>query len=82
MPYIPEVDDYVQWVKDNHTIEGWVYFKSSEYITIEMNVTPKHPEDLPYGTHHRNERTLVVCYPSSWKQLRYIKSRQDKYDEK
>jgi len=82
MPYTPAIDDYVKWNKGKFSVEGWVYFKDSSYLTIEIQTKPKHPEDLQYGTHHQNERTLVVCYPESWKDLIYIKSRQDKYDEK
>jgi len=82
MPYTPAIDDYVKWNKGKFSVEGWVYFKDSSYLTIEIQTKPKHPEDLQYGTHHQNERTLVVCYPESWKDLIYVKSRQDKYDEK
>jgi len=82
MSYTPNVDDYVLWNKGKFSVEGWVYFKDSEYLTIETQTKPKHPDDLPLGTHHRNERTLVVCYPESWKDLIYVKSRQDKYGEK
>jgi len=82
MPYTPEVDDYVKWNKGEYSVEGWVYFKDNAYLTIETKVYPKHPEDIPHGTYHRNERTLVVCYPESWKDLTYVKSRTDKYDEK
>jgi len=76
--YNPQVDDYVKW----KSIEGWIYFKDSSYLTIETKVYPKHPEDLQHGTYHRNERTLVVCYPEYWKDLTYVRSRKNKYDEK
>jgi len=82
MHYTPNVDDYVLWNKGKFSVEGWVYFKDTAYLTIETKVTPKHPEDLPNGTHHQNERTLVVCYPESWKDLTYVRSRADKYEEK
>lgn len=72
MTYIPVVNDYVKWEKG---IEGWVYFKDKEYITIETKVWPKHPEDRPQGTFHQNERVLVVCYPRNWKDLQYVQSR-------
>jgi len=80
--YIPQVNDYVLWNKGKFSVEGWVYFKDKDYLTIETKVTPKHPEDLPHGTHHRNERSLVVCYPESWKDLQYVKTRNDIYEEK
>jgi len=80
--YIPQVNDYVLWNKGKFSVEGWVYFKDNDYLTIEIKVTPKHPEDLPHGTYHRNERSLVVCYPESWKDLKYVKTRNDIYEEK
>lgn len=80
--YIPQVNDYVLWEKGKFSVEGWVYFKDSLYLTIETQTRPKPQEDLPLGTHHRNERTLVVCYPESWNQLKYVKTRNNIYEEK
>lgn len=73
MSYIPKVNDYVRWKKG---IEGWIYFCDTSYVTIEAYVYPKHPEDLPNGTHHRNERLLVLCYKEQWDQLEYVKTRK------
>jgi hypothetical protein len=75
--YEPKVNDYVRWEKGKFSVEGWIYF-----ITIETQTKPKHPEDLPNGTYHKKERTLVVCYPESWKQLKYVKTRNNIYEEK
>jgi hypothetical protein len=75
MSYSPTVNDYVIWNKGRYSVEGWVYFKDKEYITIETKVWPKHPEDQPVGTYHKNERVLVICYPQFWKDLQYIQSR-------
>lgn len=72
MKYIPKIDDYVIW-KNN--IEGWVYFKGSQYITIETLVRPKDPEDYVHSSLHRNERLLVICYVNQWKELTYSHSR-------
>lgn len=80
--YIPQVNDYVLWDKGKFSVEGWVYFKDSSYLTIETKTKPKHPEDIEHGTHHRNHRTLVLCYPESWKDLKYIKTRNDIYESK
>lgn len=79
--YEPKVNDYVQW-ENGKGVEGWVYFKDAMYLTIETNVYPKHPDDLPHGTKHRNERTLVICYPEHWNELKYIATRNSIYDEK
>jgi len=78
--YNPKVNDYVKWNKGKFSVEGWVYFTDSVYITIEIATKPKHPEDLPNGTYHKKERTLVVCYPEYWHQLEYVKSRDSVYD--
>ena len=72
MKYIPQLDDYVVW--KNH-VEGWIYFKSSDYITIEMRVRPKNEENYECCTLHRNERLLVLCFKDQWKELQYVKSR-------
>jgi hypothetical protein len=82
MSYVPKVNDYVRWNKEKHCVEGWVYFMDNSYLTIEIQTKPKHPEDIPYGTHHKKERTLVVCYPESWSQLSYVRSRNCVYEEK
>lgn len=80
MSYVPEVNDYVKW-GNNKNVEGWVYFKDTQYITIETQVWPKDPEDLPNGTYHRNDRILVLCYKEQWGELKYIKSRESVTDE-
>ena len=42
--YVPQLDDYVKW----RTIEGWVYFVDSEYITIEIATKPKSDDLVPF----------------------------------
>ena len=76
--YEPQVNDYVVWTKG---VEGWVYFKDREYITIEYVVRPKDEVNLECCPIHRNERLLVICYNNQWKELQYIKSRQSIYEE-
>ena len=78
MSYQPKVNDYVTW-KDY--VEGWVYFKCDEYITIEILVTPRHSEDIGHTPFHRNDRLLVICYTEEWKELKYVRSRQSMYEE-
>ena len=78
MTYEPQVNDYVVWSKG---VEGWVYFKDKEYITIEYVVRPKDEVNLECCPIHRNERLLVICYQSQWKELQYIRSRQSIYEE-
>lgn len=75
MNYDPQVNDYVKW---NKNIEGWVYFKDKEYITIEISVRPKNIENIQHCSLHKNERVLVLCYRQQWKQLEYVKSRKSK----
>ena len=73
MSYEPQVNDYVKW---NKGVEGWVYFKDKEYITIEELVRPKDDTNYQCCSIHRNDRLLVVCYSEQWKKLEYIKSRK------
>jgi len=78
MTYKPQVNDYVEWTKG---VEGWVYFRDDEYVTIEYVVRPKDQVNYHACPIHANERLLVVCYKEDWKDLKYVKSRQSKYEE-
>ena len=80
--YIPEVDDYVRWNKEKHSIEGWVYYKDQQYITIEIGVKCKDEDDILNCPIHHKTHTLVLCFPEYYHQLKYVKSRSNKYDEK
>ena len=78
MNYEPQVNDFVVWTKG---VDGWVYFKCEDYITIEHSVRPKDELNLVCCPIHRNERLLVICYKEQWNQLEYIKSRTSIYEE-
>jgi hypothetical protein len=78
MSYDPKVNDYVKWSKG---VEGWVYFKSKEYITIEYSVRPKDEVNYECCSIHANERLLVLCYNEDWNQLEYVKTRQSIYEK-
>ena len=78
MSYNPQVNDFVVWTKG---VEGWVYFRDDEYITIEYIVRPKDKVNYHACPIHANERLLVVCYKEDWKQLKYVKSRESVYEE-
>jgi hypothetical protein len=78
MNFEPYVNDYVKWTRG---IEGWVYFKHEEYITIETDVWEKSKEDYKFCPIHRNDRVLVLCYTYQWNELTYIKSRKSVYEE-
>ena len=72
--------------------EGWVYFKGDEvdnetrikhgwnpvarYITIETGVRPKPEHQLEDSSMHKHVHTLLLCYDSSWHQLKFIKKRE------
>ena len=75
--YNPEINDYVIWTKG---VEGWVYFKCKEYITIEQSVRPKDPQNYEACSLHRNERLLILCYKDQWEELEHIKSRKSFYE--
>lgn len=77
MTYTPKVNDYVVW---DERVEGWVYFKCKDYITIEQYVRPKDPENYQHCNLHRNERLLVLCFRNDWKDLTYIRTRESIYD--
>jgi hypothetical protein len=78
MTYTPNINDYVVWTRG---IEGWVYFKHEEYITIETDVWEKSKENYELCPIHRNDRVLVLCYHDQWNELTYIKSRKSVYEE-
>lgn len=74
--YQPQLDDYVRWNRNEHIVEGWVYFVDAAYITIEIGVIPKSPKDIQHGTPHQNYHCLVLCYPQNWNELEYVKHRR------
>ncbi len=78
MTYTPKVNDYVIWEKQ---IEGWVYFRCNEYITIETSVRPKDNVNYIASPIHANNRLLVICYKDQWENLTYVKSRSSIYEE-
>lgn len=76
--YDPKVNDYVYW---NDRVEGWVYFKNKDYITIEISVKPKNSDNYQACNIHRNDRLLVLCYSNQWNELKYITSRESIYED-
>jgi hypothetical protein len=78
MSYQPQLNDFVRWKND---IEGWVYFKGNDYLTLEVSVRPKDKQNYQHCSLHRNERLLVICYYYQWGELEYIKSRKSIYEE-
>ena len=74
--YIPKVNDYVIWDKGEYgRDEGWVYFFSEEYITIETAIKPR-PDAECEGSRHHFIHTLLLCHAEFWKDLQYVKSRK------
>jgi len=78
MKYDPQVNDYVIWKPH---IKGWVYYKDTEYLTIETKVKPKDNINLLDSPFHANNRLLVICYKNQWGELNYVKSRKSIYEE-
>jgi len=70
--YEPKVNDYVQW----NDLQGWVYFKCEEYITIEISVKDKPYCEYSKSDKHQKVHCCVVCFPENFSELRYVKSRQ------
>ena len=77
--------------------EGWVYFKGDKvdnktrikhgwnpvarYITIETGVRPKPQHQLDDSPMHKYVHTLLLCYESSWHELKFIKRRKSQFDD-
>ena len=61
--YEPKVDDYVIWNTTPQPLEGWVYFVSDSYITIEIGVKCKDEENIKDCSLHEKTHTLVLCFP-------------------
>ena len=76
----PQINDYVRWSKGTHTVEGWVYFKDEEYITIEVGVKPKKRCNYVRNMLHYKDHILVVCHSFLWDELQYIKSRETNHE--
>ena len=80
-PYVPKVNDYVIWDKGIYgKDEGWVYFFSEEYITIETDVRPR-PDAECEGSMHKFIHTLLLCHAPFWKDLQYVKSRKSAHPQ-
>ena len=77
MPYSPRVDDYVKWNHYNKIEEGWVYFVSDEYISIEIAVKDKPHCEYTKEEKHKKIHVLVVCHRWYWDELEYVKNRRD-----
>ena len=81
--YEPQVNDYVIWDKHEYgKDEGWVYFKSEEYITIETGIKPKPHDEYTKHDKHNYIHTLLVCSKQFWGQLKYLRSRKPVRDIK
>jgi hypothetical protein len=78
LKYEPKVNDFVIWKPH---IKGWVYYKDTEYLTIETKVKPKDNINLLDAPFHANNRLLVICYKNQWSELNYVKSRKSIYEE-
>ena len=75
--------------------EGWVYFKGdpiepkegfatqARYITIETGVRdkPKEQLDCKSTLKHTKVHTLLLCYESNWKDLRFVRRRESPHCE-
>lgn len=78
MKYEPQVNHFVRWKKG---VEGWVYFKDKQYLTIEVSVRPKTEESYKHCCLHKNDRLLVLCYHDQWKDLEYVETRQSVHEK-
>ena len=75
--YVPRINDYVVWDKGEYgKDEGWVYFVSEEYITIETGIKPKPKCRYSVNEHHKFIHTLLLCHHWCWHELVYVNSRE------
>ena len=92
--YEPEVNDYVVWDRGEYGIDkGWVYFKGDKeekkkgfrenprYITIETGIKLKPNCEYSKDERHKYIHTLLLCYESSWHELKFIKRRKSQFDD-
>lgn len=75
--YSPRVDDYVIWHRQPAPLQGWVYFVSEYYITIELSVKDKTDDLVPQ---HKKTHCCILCHPPFWNELEYVKNRRDSID--
>jgi len=81
MSYTPQVDDYVIWNTTPQPFKGWVYFKSEQYITIEISVKDKCEENIRHCPIHKKTHCLLLCFRENWNELEYVKSRGNVEDQ-
>ena len=75
--YVPRINDYVVWDKGEYgKDEGWVYFVSDQYITIETAVKSKPKCRYTVNERHKFIHTLLLCHHWCWHELVYVKSRE------
>lgn len=81
MTYKPRLDDYVKWNRSTGSIdEGWVYFVSDEYISIEVLAKCKTDENVKDCPLHKKIHVLVVCPNWYWNELEYVTNRRGEDD--
>lgn len=81
MTYKPRLDDYVKWNRSSgSTDEGWVYFVSDEYISIEVLAKCKTDENVKDCPLHRKIHVLIVCQNWYWDELEYVSNRRGEDD--
>lgn len=81
MSYVPQLDDYVKWKQSyGSVLEGWVYFASEYYITIEIGVKDKCEENIKHCPIHKKTHCCVLCFPENWHELEYVKNRRGDED--
>lgn len=81
MTYKPRLDDYVKWNRSSgSTDEGWVYFVSDEYISIEVLAKCKTDENVKDCPLHKKIHVLIVCQKWYWDELEYVSNRRGEDD--
>ena len=77
MPYTPQVDDYVRWVRSTGMVdEGWVYFKCDKPSTLKLVSRTNHIVNTQKLKNIK--KFILICCPSfQWHELEYVKNRRN-----
>ena len=74
MNYEPTVNDRVKWREH----EGWVYFITDQYFTLEVATKPKEDNLIPT---HKKHHVLILVFNEEFSNVTYLGHRLSQYDD-
>ena len=72
--YHPKVNDRIRYQEH----EGWVYFISDDYLTLEIATKPKE-DDLV--SMHKKHHVLLLVYKDRYNEVEYLGYRESIYHD-